>query len=506
LEKEKIEPAPEADRLTLLRRVYLDLIGLPPTLAAIDEYMKDARPEAYECLVDKLLASPHYGERWGRHWLDLARYADSDGFEKDSGRPYAWRYRNWVLDALNRDLPYDQFTIEQLAGDLLPNATINQKVATGFHRNTLTNKEGGVDAEQYRVEQVIDRVNTTGKVFLGLTVGCAQCHDHKYDPLSQREYYQLFAFFNSDVEKDIPAPVPGDEERVKTATVAHEKKLHELTQAVEEYRAKKLPAAQAKWEQALTDETKTKLPVAVREALAVEPEKRGDAQKKTIADHYAKTDAPLTKLTKAVTDQQKNAPLVTQAQTLALGKPRKTTVLIRGDFLRPGVEVQPSTPAVLSPLKGDKPTRHDLARWLVAPENPLTSRVLVNWMWQKYFGRGLVATLDDFGAQGEKPSHPALLDWLASEVQRRQWSLKEMHKVIVTSATYRQSAKTRPELAQRDPLNVLLARQTRQRLDAEILRDEALAASGLLTRTVGGPSVRPPQPPGISELTYAGSA
>ena len=506
LEKERIEPSPEADRLTLLRRATLDLIGLPPTLEEIADYQKDTRPDAYERLVDRLLASPHYGERWGRHWLDLARYADSDGFEKDTGRPFAWRYRNWVIDALNRDLPYDRFTIEQLAGDLLPSATSEQKVATGYHRNTLTNKEGGVDQEQYRVEQVVDRVNTTAKVFLGITLGCAQCHDHKYDPLSQREYYQMFAFFNSDVEVDIPAPVAGDEERVQAAMVPFEKKLKELQRTVDEYRATKLPPAQAKWERGLTDEAKKKLPNAVRDALAVEPEKRSDKQKKTIADHFAKTDPALAKLTKAVTDHQKNVPIVTQAQTLAMGKPRKTTVLIRGDFLRPGVEVQAGTPGVLPPLKGDHLTRLDLAKWLVAADNPLTSRVLMNWMWQKYFGRGLVATLEDFGTQGEKPSHPELLDWLASETQRRQWSLKEMHKLVVTSATYRQSAKTRPELLHRDPLNVLLARQTRQRLDAEILRDEALAASGLLTRTIGGPSVRPPQPPGISELTYAGSA
>jgi hypothetical protein len=355
LEKEKIEPSPEADRLTLLRRVYLDLIGLPPTIEEIDDYLKDARPGAYERLVDKLLASPHYGERWGRHWLDLARYADSDGFEKDTGRPYAWRYRNWVIDALNRDLPYDEFTIEQLAGDLLPNATTEQKVATGFHRNTLTNKEGGVDQEQYRVEQVVDRVNTTAKVFLGTTLGCCQCHDHKYDPFSQREYYQLFAFFNSDVEVQIAAPVSGDEERVAKAMVPFEKKLKELQKAVADYRETKLPAAQAKWEKELKDDERKQLPAAVREALAVEPEQRDDKQKKTIADHYAKADPALTKLTKAVADHQKNAPAVSQAQALALGKPRKTTVLIRGDFLRPGVEVQATTPGVLPPLKAQNP-------------------------------------------------------------------------------------------------------------------------------------------------------
>jgi hypothetical protein len=426
LEKEKIAPSPQADRLTLLRRVYLDLIGLPPSSGEIDDHLADPRLDAYERLVDRLLASPHYGERWGRHWLDLARYADSDGYEKDSARPHAWRYRHWVIEALNADLPYDQFTIEQLAGDLLPGATTEQKVATGFHRNTLTNREGGVDREQFRVEAVVDRVNTTARVWLGLTMGCAQCHDHKYDPLSQREYYQLFAFFNSDVEVDIPAPVIG--------TTA-------------------LPPPPAK------------------------------GKKVSLA------------------------PARVMAQTMALGKTRRTNVLIRGDFLRPGVEVHPGTPEVLSVLSvKESPTRLDLARWLVDPSNPLTARVTVNWVWHKLFGRGLVATLDDFGIQGEKPSHPELLDWLASKLIHRQWRLKALLRLIVTSATYRQSSHVRPDLLVRDPYNVLLARQARQRLEAEVLRDVALTSSGLLVRTIGGPSVRPPQPAGVSELTYADSA
>ncbi len=423
LEKEHLTPAPEADRPTLLRRLSLDLLGLPPSPQEIDAFERDPSPDAYEKVVERLLASPHYGERWGRHWLDLARYADSDGYEKDTGRPWAWRYRQWVLDALNRDLPYDRFVIEQLAGDLLPGATIEQKVATGFHRNTLTNKEGGVDREQFRVEQVVDRVNTTSRAFLGLTLGCAQCHDHKYDPLSQREYYRFFAFFNSDVESDISAPLP-------------------------------------------------------REEVAA-----GDGKAKT----------------------------KTMAQTLALGSLRRTHVLIRGDFLRPGVEVRPGTPAVLPPLRPDDgrtpaPNRLDLAHWIVHPDNPLTARVLVNWVWHKYFGRGIVPTLEDFGTQGERPSHPELLDHLAGEFLRRGWSLKALHRSIVRSATYRQSSRVTADLLRRDPLNVLLARQVRLRLEAETVRDVTLAASGLLTRRLGGPSVRPPQPPGISELTYAGSA
>jgi hypothetical protein len=452
--------------VTLIRRLSFDLIGLPPTPEEVDDILRAwaAKPQAaYEALVDRLLASPHYGERWGRHWLDAARYADSDGYEKDTGRPWAWRFRDWVINALNRDLPFDQFTIEQLAGDLLPNATIDQKIATGFHRNTLTNKEGGVDQEEFRVAACVDRVNTTAKVWLGITVGCCQCHDHKYDPLTQREYYQFFAFFNSDKEVDVDAPLAGEDEALKTKRAAHAAKHTELQKAVDDYK-----------------------------------------QDNPKAD---KNDKQLAKLTKALADHDKAAPVTSKAPTLQLGKAQPTHVMIRGDFLRPGSEVTANIPAILPQLKsGGRPTRLDLARWIVAPENPLTRRVLVNWLWQKYFGRGLVATLEDFGMQGEKPSHPELLDYLASQVVEQKWSLKALHKFIVMSATYRQSSKARPELKDRDPLNLLLTRQNRLRLEAEIVRDNALACSGLLTRTVGGPSVRPPQPPGISELTYADSA
>jgi hypothetical protein len=507
LEAENIQPNREADRATLIRRLSLDLLGLPPSPQEVDDFLRDQRSDAYEHLVDRLLSSAHYGERWGRHWLDLARYADSDGFEKDTGRPFAWRYRNWVIDALNRDLPFDRFTIEQLAGDLLPGATTGQKVATGFHRNTLTNKEGGVDQEQFRVEQVIDRVNTTAKVFLGATMGCAQCHDHKYDPFTQREYYQFFAFFNSDREVDIPAPVPGTEEADAKQRADYQKKLAELQGAVSQYQNEQLADSQKKWEGGLTLKQLRPLPTNITAILLLEPEKRTPKQTQELAAYYGKVDKKLAELTKAVATFQKQAPQGTLAQTLALGPSRKTHVLIRGDFLRPGVEVDPGTPNVLPPLKtGGMKNRLDLARWIVDPDNPLTARVIANWVWHHYFGRGLVATLEDFGTQGEKPSHPELLDHLASEFLRQKWSLKALHKLIVTSATYRQSSQARPDLATRDPLNVLLARQMRQRLEAEVVRDVALAATGLLNRTVGGPSVRPPQPAGISELTYAGSA
>lgn len=451
LNHEKVLPSPEADRVALIRRLTADLLGLPPTPSEVDDFVGDRRADAYERLVERLLSSPHYGERWGRHWLDLARYADSDGYEADRPRPYQWRYRDWVIGAFNRDLPFDQFTIEQLAGDLLPGATLAQKTATGFHRNTLTNREGGTDKEQFRVEACIDRVNTTAKVWLGLTFGCAQCHDHKYDPFSQREYYQFFAFFNPDNEVDVPAPLPSD----AAALAAHARKKSELEQ----------------------------------ELAKLDKKDKGYAKlAKSLADHAKKTPAPA------------------YVPTLGAGS-RKTHVLIRGDFLRPGVAVDAGTPGVLPPLKSEgKFTRLDLARWLAAPDNPLTARVIVNWVWHHYFGRGMVATLEDFGTQGEKPSHPELLDHLAAKFIEMNWSMKALHREIVSSATYRQSSKSRPELSSRDPLNILLARQSRIRFEAEILRDNALAVSGLLARKFGGPSVKPPQPAGIAELTYAGSA
>jgi hypothetical protein len=506
LEKEKISPAPEADRATLARRLYLDLLGLPPEPGEVEAFEHNPRSDAYEQLVDRLLASPHYGERWGRHWLDVARYADSDGFEKDTGRPHAWRYRDWVIDALNHDLPFDEFTIEQLAGDLLPHATVQQRIATGFHRNTLTNKEGGVDQEQFRVEQVVDRVNTTAKVFLGATLGCAQCHDHKYDPYTQREYYQLLAFFNSDREVDLPVPQPGELDRYKRARAVFDQKLKALKAEKESYQKLELPVKQQQWEQTLALPMLRKLPADIRAVLVIEPNRRDPEQKKTLAGYYAGVDQRLADLTKAVAAHQKTAPLLSQAQTLALGPARPTHVLIRGDFLRPGVEVTAGTPAILPPLpRSKRPTRLDLARWLVTPDHPLTSRVFVNWVWHHYFGRGIVPTPEDFGTQGERPSHPELLDWLATEFVRQNCGMKALHKLIVMSATYRQSSAARPELLSRDPLNVLLARQNRPRLEAEIVRDMALTASGLLHRRIGGPSVRPPQPQGISELTYADS-
>ncbi|HMC65937.1 MAG TPA: DUF1553 domain-containing protein, partial [Gemmataceae bacterium] len=328
---------------------------------------------------------------------------------------------------------------------------------------------------------------------------------HKYDPFSQREFYQLFAFFDRDAEADIPAPLPGEEEAIKPKKAAFDQEHARLLAAVGAYQKDQLPAAQQKWESSLKLPALQKLPANIAAILLTEPGKRTDKQTRELTDYYTKIDKKLAALNKAVAEHQKTVPRVTLAQTLALGPHRKTHVMIRGDFLRPGVEVEPGTPAALSPRQTIK-NRLDLAKWLVDPENPLTARVTVNWIWQRYFGRGIVNTLEDFGMQGEKPLHPELLDWLATEFMRQKWSLKTLHKLIVTSATYRQSSSIRPELISRDPLNVLLARQNRLRLEAEIVRDSALAASRLLTRKVGGPSVHPPQPAGISELTYGGGA
>jgi hypothetical protein len=527
LEKEKVAPSPEADRATLLRRVSLDLTGLPPSPREIDEFLADDRPDAYERVVDRLLASPHFGERWGRHWLDLARYADSNGYSIDAPRSI-WKYRDWVIDALNRDLPFDQFAVEQLAGDLLPRPTLEQQIATGFHRNTQINQEGGIDEEQFRVEAIVDRVNTTGSVFLGLTVGCCQCHDHKFDPLTQREYYQLFAFFNSVDEPTLELPTPEQarkREELRARIAETEKRLKVLDPTT--------PEQLAAWEGGLTPEAKEMLPKRIRDILAIAVNGRSPAQEQAVATAYRSLQQsrhvagmlgdpnPLTRaahlfaatrrqaLAAEVAQLNKQMPAITTTLVVRERKtPRTTRVHLGGDFLRKGAVVTPDVPAVLPPLRrasdvnpGVAPNRLDFARWAVDPKNPLTARVTVNRFWQAYFGAGLVETENDFGTQGTPPTHPELLDWLASEFVARGWGMKALHRLIVTSATYRQSSKARPDLATADPRNRLLARQARLRLEAEVVRDVALASSGLLNRTIGGPSVYPPQPQGVYNFT-----
>ena len=696
-----IDPSPQADRSTLVRRLYLDLLGLPPPRGERRRFVSDDRPYAYERLVRRILASPHFGERWARHWLDLARYADSDGFEKDSVRPHAWRYRNWVIEAYNRDLPYDQFVIEQLAGDLLPDVSIEQRVATGFHRNTLTNREGGTDQEQFRVEQVVDRTNTTGQVFMGLTVGCAQCHSHKYDPITQREFYKLFAFFNTAEEQDIAAPLQGEldayhsdlevwepeHRRLTTEAEAYRKKLRaELAEQADErlasweadikYRGlnwvpleahsfrssrgatlekqldggflvtgknpdddiyavvaktsltaitafrlelrtdQSLPSGgpgravdgnvvltefeveaaadgdegderELSLQRALSDYSQdgfevsraidddrgtgwavggpqgpnhprqaifileesvgkgrgTTLsfdlqqrhgrrhnlggfrisattenvedldqvfPVGIESILSAEPGLRSDSDKARLIDFYIERNGRMRELLAAVRGHYTAKPQfpATMAQAILENPdPPETHIHLRGNFMRKGEGVEAGTLAVLPPFRtrGASPDRLDLARWLMDPSHPLTARVEVNRIWERLFGIGLVETSEDFGTRGEKPSHPELLDWLASEFVRRGWSRKEIIGLIVTSSTYQQASRVRKELVALDPKNTLLARQNRFRVESEITRDLSLATSGLLDRRIGGPGIRPPLPGDVAGLGYADS-
>lgn len=486
LEREKIVPSPEADRATLVRRLSLDLLGLPPQPTDIAEFLADQSPDAYERLVDRLLASPHFGERWGRHWLDLAHYADSDGYLGDGFRSYAWLYRDWVIDAVNRDLPFDRFTIEQLAGDLLPEATLAEKTATGFLRNTMRNTEAGVDLEEYRLKEIVDRVSTVGIGWLGLSLGCAECHSHKFDPISHREFYQLFAFFNDADDVDVPAPRPGEQEKY-------------------EARLKSWSADDAKLSTTL-DAALTGNGKAIRLALAVEAKKRTADQSKLLETVKSSASDDLRSLCEAYEKHASKKPTAPTTKAMAVAKRNKERVSyihLRGDYRSRGEDVTPGTPAVLPPLaaREAKADRLDLARWIVDPLNPLTPRVTVNHFWKHLFGRGLVATVDNFGSGGESPSHPELLDWLAREFIERRWSRKALIRLIVTSATYRQTSDGRNELVSRDPLNVLLARQSRFRLEAESVRDAALTASGLLQRTIGGPGIRPPQPDYVASIS-----
>ena len=466
LDKLGVQASRPAERTTLLRRVYLDLLGVLPEPEQIAEFVEDEAPDAFERIVDQLLASPRYGERWGRHWLDQARYADTNGYTVDADRSI-WPYRDWVLRAINADMPFDQFTIEQMAGDLLDSPSIEQQIATGFHRNTLVNQEGGSDAEQFRNEAVVDRVNTTGAVWLGLTVGCAQCHNHKYDPLSQKEFYQLFAFFNNGQDVNSVEPV------LRLPSADQSTRLEQLEQELaikQDELAKKKSAATEPLDDAIQNEI--------------------DSLQKTVKELEKGRNGFLSKIPSTMVMKD-------------LDSPRPAFVHVRGDFLRHGDPVVPSTPSALPPLnpKSDLANRLDLARWLVNPNHPLTPRVLVNRVWTHFFSLGIVETENDFGIQGTPPSHPELLDWLARDLIDHGWSIKRLHRWIVLSSTYQQSSETRPELESIDPRNRWLARQQRLRVDAEIVRDLALSAAGLLSSHIGGPSVYPPQQEGIYSFT-----
>ena len=687
LEAEGLKPSPEADRYTLARRLYLDLIGLPPTPEEAEVFVKDKSPVAYEKLVDRLLASPHYGERWARRWLDLARYADTNGYEKDRPRSI-WPYRDWVINALNADMPFDRFTLEQLAGDLLPSSTQEQKIATGFHRNTMLNEEGGIDPLEYRFYAVVDRVAVTGTTWLGLTVGCAQCHTHKFDPIPHREYYQFMAFLNNADEPAVAVPRPditrrrqeiekkiaalidelpnrfpetdrrdggrttdrrahferkyrewqeheaaqkvrwtvlrpasaqaslphltilddnsvfvsGDQSKSDTYDLSFHTVLHGITAIclevlpddrlpaggpgrvyyegpfgdffLSEFRVtaggKRTPLAKATHSFASGGATADKaidgdpqtgwsinggqgrahtavfalaapltdakdlhvqmlferyysaglgrfrisattdarpamardMPADVEDVLLIPEEKRTPEQKQLLLQQFLTTAPELAKERAKIDRLRKQLPAYPTTLVMAERppeNPRPTFVHNRGEFLQPKERIEPNVFSVLPPLPKDAPrNRLGLARWLVSPDNPLTGRVTMNRQWAAFFGRGIVPTLQDFGYQGERPSHPELLDWLAVELVKQGWSMKKMHKLIVQSASYRQASRMTPELLAKDPHNELLARGPRVRLEAEQLRDAVLRYSGLLSEKIGGPSVFPPQPAGVT--------
>lgn len=698
LAKAGINPAPEADRHTLVRRVYLDLIGLPPTPAEADAFVNDRSPDAYERLVDSLLSSKHYGERWARRWLDLARYADTNGFEKDRPRQI-WPYRDWVVKALNDDMPFDQFSIRQLAGDLLPKATPDDLIATGFHRNTMLNEEGGIDPNEYRFYAMVDRVGVTGTTWMGLTLNCAQCHTHKYDPILHSDFYSLMALLNNADEPTYHIPTP----EIEAQQMAHADRIAKLEadlpnrfpggETAMRGRFAEWVAAESKrasrWQILRPDAMKTTLPhldvqadgyilgggdisksdvydlsfrapVAGVTALKIEvashpslpndgpgltnyegplggfflselqayqngqrvnfsraeatndaeedrindsaaAKKKGKAAGKTnnasaaldgemssgwqvlggqgqyhasvfhfekpvdlsggidlkmlfekhfacplghfrvsvtTSDQATATGHPLAveeALASAGDDPKRDwlpllgrflettpemkeaaAPLLAARRAFPRGQatlvmkerpanhPRPTTRHHRGEYLQAKEIVAPAVPAFLPALPEDAPAnRLSFAKWLFAPENPLTARVAANRQWQAFFGRGLVKTLEDFGYQSEAPSHPELLDWLAVELVRQGWSMKKLHRLIVTSQTYRQTSARSDEAGGIDPENVLLSRGSRFRLDAEIIRDSALKAAGLLSGKMGGPGVYPPQPASVTtEGTY----
>lgn len=474
LEQEKLSPSPPADRTTLIRRLTFDLTGLPPTPAEVKEFASDDSADSYERLVDRLLASPRFGERMAVDWLDAARYADTNGFQVDRDREM-WPWRDWVIRSFNSNLPFDEFTVQQLAGDLLPSPTLDQRIATGFLRNHMLNEEGGIIPEEFLVEYVADRVETLGTIWLGMTVGCARCHDHKYDPVTQKEYYRLFAYFNSANEKGIgnygappklSAPpllqLPTDEQRARFERL--------------------------------------KLKVAAAEKSAA----------MAAAAQKAEVDKRLADARKELSTYELTIPTIMVMEELPA--PRPTHILTRGQYDRPGEAVTPGTPECL-PMGPAAATQNRLAlaHWLTDRRNPLPARVAVNRFWQMLFGEGLVRTPDDFGIQGERPTHPELLEHLAWSFSAPKgesgvglgWDVKALLKRLVLSATYRQSSAYRPELQDRDPENRLLARMSRVRLPAEMIRDNALAVSGLLKDQIGGPSVKPYHPPGLYEQVTA---
>jgi hypothetical protein len=524
LEEAGMNPSPAADRAPLIKRLSIDLIGLPPTPQEVDAFVADADPNAYEKLVDRLLSSRHYGERMSLSWLDAARYADSNGFQQD-GDTWQWVWRDWVVRALNADLPFDQFTVWQLAGDLLPNATIDQKIASGFNRNHLLNGEGGAIPEEQRFVNLFDRVDTTATTWLGLTMACAQCHDHKYDPITQRDYYSLMDAFNRVPESGTPqrlsnrirvaAPfieLPTEENKIKFLDFEAQIAIAETEvkaagdKAFGGWRADVVANAASVQRKNLPDA----VAAILRKAEGDRTEDEAKSLESSLRKHFddkvrpgmlgkgpavTKVDSLKKKLAEYKADQ------VPRVMIMSDAKPRQTSILDRGEYLKPTEKVSFATPAFLPPIKAkDAPAnRLGLAQWLIAPEHPLTARVQVNRMWQHFFGAGIVKTAEDFGVQSEYPIHLPLLDWLAVEFRERGWSMKAINRLIVTSATYRQSSKMTAEHRARDAENRLYARASRMRMPSMLLRDWALAASGLLDPRIGGAPVYPYQPDDVWE-------
>lgn len=523
LEREGLAPSPEADRRTLLKRLYADLIGLPPTPSEVESFVNDKDPLAYEKRVDHLLESSHYGERMALPWLDAARYADSNGFQQD-GDTWQWMWRDWVVKALNQNLPFDQFTIWQLAGDLLPNATLDQKIASGFNRNHLLNGEGGAIAEEQRFVILFDRMDTTATTFLGLTISCAQCHDHKYDPITQRDYYRLMDAFNRVPETGVPqrfsTRIRVAKPFVEVPTEETKAKLAEFDSQIEELNKGVKPLADAAyhgWRIGIFADKKPSegkgLPDALTSILTKPETERSDDEKKKleaelrkhfdqkILDSLAEKIPSLSKV-KAIQKSRADyvADQTPRPMIMSDDQPRETHVLSRGEYLKPGEKVSFATPSFLPAMSADMPqNRLGFAQWLVSPKNPLLARVQVNRFWQHYFGTGIVKTAEDFGVQSEYPLHLDLLDWLAVEFRENGWNMKALHRTIVTSSTYRQSSRFTPILKSFDPENRLYGRSSRVRMPAMILRDWALAASQTLDPRIGGQPVYPYQPDAIWE-------
>ncbi len=520
-----LSPAAEADRRTLIRRLSFDLTGLPPTPEEVDAFVNDPSADAYGTLVERLLASPHYGERMAIGWLDVVRFADTIGYHSDIPRNI-WPYRDWVIRAFNENIPFDRFTVEQLAGDLLPEANQEARVASAFNRLLLTTEEGGAQPKDYEARMFTDRVRAVGAVWLGQTTGCSQCHDHKFDPFTMRDFYSLAAFF-ADIDE---RPIGRREDGMVLAAPDDLKKLADLDAALAAAKQKldavlpQFKAAQRQWERDVVTyditlpelkpdaefgDAEKKTASQVAEVLKKQDADRDGGERNAVQTYFRKRVSPelfraeFAAVAKAEQDRNgfsNNLPKC--LVTVKKATPSVVRILPRGNWMdESGEVVKPAFPSYLPApaIEGREPNRLDLARWLVSRDNPLTARVVMNRLWKQFFGTGLSRVLDDLGAQGEPPANPELLDWLACEFMDSRWDMKHMIRTIVSSQTYRQSSVATPAALAADPRNRLLARQSAWRADAEIVRDHALAVSGLLVRTVGGPSVKPYQPDGYWE-------